>query len=138
MPWAAIKYVSSVVTLCAFVAAAIVVALKNRADSQVKQIETASKSDRPKVINDLNEFFPVATEGLDEDSKKEVILQQIKERSRRYLVNAIVIVLFGLMAGGLTALSVAKGTNQEKTDPCKDLPFDQRPISCLDNGKEGK
>jgi len=106
--------------------------------SDIKQIETASKSDRPKVMNDLNEFFPVATEGLDEDSKKEVILQQIKERSRRYMVNAIVIVLFGLMAGGLTALSVAKGTNQEKTDPCKDLPFDQRPISCLDNGKEGK
>src|SRR5689334_3549171 len=101
MPWAAIKYVSSVVTLCAFVAAAIVVALKNRADSQLKQIETASKIDRPRVINDLNEFFPVATEGLDDDSKKEVILQQIKERSQRYLVNAIVIVLFGLMAGGL-------------------------------------
>jgi hypothetical protein len=106
----------------------------------LKQIETASKSDRPKVINDLNEFFHVDAEGLDEDSKREVILQQIRERSRRYLINAIVIVLFGFMAGGLTALSVAKGTSQEKTktDPCKDLPFDQRPISCLGDGKEGK
>jgi hypothetical protein len=26
----------------------------------------------------------------------------------------------------------------DETDPCKDLPFDQRSISCLDNGKGGK
>jgi hypothetical protein len=157
MPWEAIKYVSSALTLCAFVAAAIVVTLKNRADNQLKLVEAASEIDRPKVINDLKEFFPVDTEGLDEASKENVILEQIKERSRRYLINAVVIVLFGVMALGLAIFAIDKqatvippnkpGQQQWQTvegefsgqfNNVWDVRFDGKPFSCAPSPNYGQ
>src|ERR1700739_3250141 len=104
MPWEAIKYVSSILTLCAFVALVVAYVLKNRSDNQLRQVESASERDRPTVINDLKEFFRIDTEGLDEATKERLILEQIRQRSRRYVINASVIVLFGFMAASLAGL----------------------------------
>ena len=94
MGWESIKYVSSGITLVAFIVAALLTAYRRKLRSREKQIELAPAEDRAQLVTAALEFFPVDTTGLSEKRKYGLALEQIRQRARRFLIIAVV---FGLV-----------------------------------------
>lgn len=91
MPWEAIKYVSSGVTLLAFIAAIVLQIYRRTLLSRERLIELAPAAERARLVKStLQEFFDVDTARMSEDHAYQLAMEQIRARSRRYLVNAFV------------------------------------------------
>src|SRR5580700_10050679 len=91
MPWEAIKYVSSGVTLVAFIAAIVLAIYRRTLLSRERLIELAPADERAQLVKStLQEFFDVKTDRLSEDHAYDLAMEQIRARSRRYLINALI------------------------------------------------
>jgi hypothetical protein len=92
VPWDAIKYVSSGLTLVAFIAAAILTGYRRSLLSRERLINLTPAGQRAQLVKStLKEYFDVNTENLTEEHAYDLALQQIHARSRRYLINALVV-----------------------------------------------
>ena len=63
MPWDALKYVGSGLTLAAFVVAAIAWLLKSKSEEKERLIDLAKDDERAGLVRDALEFFSVDTAG---------------------------------------------------------------------------
>lgn len=109
MPWEAIKYVSSGVTLLAFIAAIVFAIYRRSLLSRERLIELAPAAERARLVKStLHEFFDVDTNSLSEDHAYQLALEQIHARSRRYLINAVVVLA---IFAGSAAVAIASFIN---------------------------
>lgn len=107
--WQSIQYVSSGLTLVAFIVAAAAAAYKSKSRERERLIQSAKDDQRAELVRNALEFFNVDTTGLSKDQKYELALAQIQARSKRYgqttVVVCIVAVLMAVLAGSAIYLS---------------------------------
>lgn len=99
MPWQAIAYVSSGVTLIAFIIAAAAWVHRNQILKTERMIRLAPEESRAELIQNTLEFFNIDTSRLTREQKYELAIIQIRERAARFrLTAAAVIIIAGLAA----------------------------------------
>jgi hypothetical protein len=93
----AIKLVGSGLSLVAFAIAAILYAYRARLNQRAKLIQSAAEGDRLEAIATTAEFFRVDVSGLSRVQKQEIVLAQIRLRSRRDSMLAIIAILVAVL-----------------------------------------
>ena len=105
--WQGIQYVTSALSLVAFIAAAASFAIAQSSKAKARLIETANPSDRPELIRAELEFFQVDTKNLTREKQFQVAMEQIRARSRRFLITSFVVCVLGLAFLGLAAYAIS-------------------------------
>jgi hypothetical protein len=111
MPWQSIGYVTSGLTLVAFIVAAAIWAYRRTLLQKERLIRQAPESDRGRLVENALEFFDVDTSGLTKNEKYQLAVQQIKERAIRYKINAFVIVTIAFLATGVSIFALWRSSN---------------------------
>ena len=106
MPWHAIQYVSSVLTLIAFVTAAVLWGYRLRIKELSRRIEAAPEEARAALVSKTLEFFDVDTASLTKEQRYNLAILQIKARGDRYLRGLLTLIFFGVLC--LAAFVVSK------------------------------
>jgi hypothetical protein len=104
--WGAIQYVTSGLTLVAFVAAAVSWLLKSRQDSVAALIKRAAKSDLPGILDTYLRGAKIDTAGLSPDGKERIALASIGELSARYRQNTRIISTIAILVAAIASLSI--------------------------------
>ena len=127
MPWEAIKYVSSGLTLCAFIIAVVSAYLKQQNQEQRKRIEAAPAEDRALLVAKTLEGFHVDTADLSRQQQFEIVMVQIKGRNERYRLLATVVIVLALIGAGLSAYAIAedKKATEQRAKKSDDVPDTQ-------------
>jgi hypothetical protein len=107
--WEAIKFVTSGLTLVAFVAAAASWLLKSRQDSVGQLIKLANKKDLPSILDTYLRGAKIETTGLSPEGKERVALETIYALSQRYRQNTLVIGFIAMLVAAVAGLSILRG-----------------------------
>jgi len=102
--WEAIQYVSSGITLAAFIAAVIAWVIKARIESREKLISLAPGDERAKLVENALEFFHVDTAGLTKAQQHELAMEQIRARSKRFSQALVLLALTMVLAAAVTTI----------------------------------
>jgi hypothetical protein len=105
--WEAIGYVSSGVSLVAFVVAVAAWLYKSQSESKERLIQQAAEADRAELVKHTLEFFHVETKGLTKQQQAEVALEQIRARTERFRIVAIVVCFLSVVAGGVSVYAIS-------------------------------
>ena len=104
--WEAIAYVSSGLTLTAFLAAVAAWVYKNKSEEKERLLRAAPQSQRAKLVEQALESFHVDTSGLTKQQQYDLAVQQIQARSQRFRWTAIVVVLLVLIAATVAVYAI--------------------------------
>src|SRR6185295_12867024 len=102
MPWNAIAYVSSGVTLVAFIVAVLAWLYRSKILQVERTIRLAPKNKRAELVERALEFLHVETSTLTREQKYNLALRQIHERARRFLITASVVVILSCLAAAVS------------------------------------
>jgi HEAT repeat protein/Tfp pilus assembly protein PilF len=116
MPWEAIKYVGSGLTLAAFIIAAIAWLLKSKSEERERLINLANDDERAGLVRDALEFFSVDTAGLTKAQQYQLALEQIRERAQRFKIVAVVVCIIAVLGAAIAAYALARSSGQQKND----------------------
>lgn len=108
--WNAIAYVSSGVTLTAFVIATVAWFLKHRAQQQERLIKAANTKDRAALIRNALEFFHVDATELSPSQQYKLAVEQVHARAARFKTTAIVICVLAVLAAAVSIYALARST----------------------------
>ena len=108
--WEAIAYVSSGLTLTAFLAAVAAWIYKHQSEEKERLLRTAPQSKRAKLVEQALESFHVDTSGLTKEQQYDLAVQQIQARAQRFRWTAIVIVVLALIAATVAAYAIDRIT----------------------------
>jgi hypothetical protein len=96
--WNAIGFVSSGITLVAFLAA-VAASIYWRSSSRTENlIRTAQAKDRGALVKNALEFFDIDTSGLSQEQQFQIAVREINARSQRFLLTFILIVIVTVTA----------------------------------------
>lgn len=98
--WNAISYVSSAVTLLAFIAAVIAAVLRTKILQKERLIKNVPEKDRAQLVERTLEFFSIDTASLTRGQRYDLALRQINARAARFRTTAIVTVIIAVLAAG--------------------------------------
>ena len=129
--WEAIRYVSSGITLAAFLAAVIAWSYKAKVEERERLIRTAKPDQRADLVRNALEFFHVDTAGLTREQQYNVAIEQIRARGQRF---KLLIALVGFLAAitATVAIYAIAITKPQPPSPEKNkAPVPQRPVSRL-------
>jgi hypothetical protein len=104
--WRGITYVSSAITLIAFIAAVAAWMYRQNALEKVRLIRSAPADRRPDLVNRALEFFDIDTSGLTRDQQYDLAVRQIDARAARSRNAVMTILAICLIAMGTTAFAV--------------------------------
>ncbi|HEU5239118.1 MAG TPA: carboxypeptidase-like regulatory domain-containing protein [Pyrinomonadaceae bacterium] len=104
--WKAISYVSSAITLLAFLAAVAARMFSRHSRREYSLIRTANEEDRAELIKRTLEFFDVNTDQLSRDQKHDLAVRQISERAARDRRGTRVIIFIFLVASCWTGFAI--------------------------------
>ena len=116
MPWEAIKYVGSALTLAAFIIAAIAWIIKSKSEERERLIDLAKEDERADLVRDALEFFRVDTAGLTKAQQYQLALEQIRERAERFKIIAIVVCIIALLGTGVAIYALTRGGRSPPAD----------------------
>jgi len=106
--WEAIAYVSSGLTLAAFVAAVAAWILKGKSEEKANLISLADSAAKVRLVQDALEFFHVDTKFLSPKQQLEVALEQISNRAERFRIIAFLIGFLAVVAASLSAYAISQ------------------------------
>jgi hypothetical protein len=104
--WEAIGSVSSGLSLAAFLAAAIVTLLRRRLVHKEKLITSAPENERALLVQSALDSYSINTRDLTKQQRYELLLEQIKQRERRFKITASVIVILAVLFTALAAYAI--------------------------------
>lgn len=104
LPWSSIKYVTSGLTLIAFLACVVALILKNAADARRREIELAPKEKRPELISDMLRNFGVHTGNLTQAQQYNIAIQSIEFRIRRLKILSITFLSASIIGLGIASI----------------------------------
>ena len=110
-----IQNIATPFSLAAFITAAIIIAIRAQINRDRKLIETASESDRARLVERV--LGKVETESMTAGQKYRLALEDLRARSRRFLISAIVVVLLALVAAAISIVALANSKSSLKLDP---------------------
>jgi phage terminase Nu1 subunit (DNA packaging protein) len=108
--WEAIAYVSSGITLAAFIAAAISWIIKSKSEVNERLIRTAKESDRGELVRNALEFFHVETADLTKAQQFKISLEQIQARGQRFKITTAAICFLAVVAASVAAYAIRQST----------------------------
>lgn len=104
--WEAIPYVTSGLTLVAFLAAIAAWACRRVVTRQERLIRTAPDQSRAQLVRDALEFFNVDPAGLTREQQYEIALRQINARAERFRITAIVVIIVTVLGGAVSGYAI--------------------------------
>jgi len=113
--WEAIQYVTSGLTLVAFLVMVIAWTYKSKTEERERLIKTASADKRADLVRSALEFFDVDTGGLTKEHKYELALMQIHARAQRFRTTAIVVCVIALILAGVSAYAISRSSSNPST-----------------------
>jgi hypothetical protein len=117
MPWNAIAYVGSGLTLTAFIVATAAWVYRTRILERERTIRSAPEAERSLLIQQTLEFFDVDTSGLTREHKYGLALQQIHERAKRFRLTALVVIVIACLAASISAFAIWRLPTASATAP---------------------
>jgi hypothetical protein len=108
--WKAIQYVTSGITLVAFVVAAAVFLFSRSSRSKAHLVQTAHLKDRSTLVEQALKDELVNVEAVPPDERTVVILEILRTRARRHQANAIVICFAAALATAIAAYSISRSS----------------------------
>jgi hypothetical protein len=119
MPWDAIKYVGSGLTLAAFIIAVIAWILKTKSEERAKLIDLAKEDERADLVRNALEFFAVDTAGLTKTQQYQLALEQIRGRAQRFKILALVVCFVAVLGAMLAIYALKRSSDRvgETADP---------------------
>jgi tetratricopeptide (TPR) repeat protein len=108
--WKAIAYVSSGVTLIAFISAVVAWVYRNQILKTERIIRLAPEDARAGLVERALEFFSVDTSGLTRKQKYDLAIKQIHARAARFRTTATVVVIITFLAAGVTTFAIWRET----------------------------
>jgi HEAT repeat protein len=115
MPWEAIKYVGSGLTLAAFIVAAIAWILKSKSEERERLIDLAKEDERAELVRDALEFFRVDTAGLTKAQQYQLALEQIRGRSQRFKIVAVVVCIVAVLGTAIAIYALTRPESKKIT-----------------------
>ena len=115
--WESISYVSSGLTLVAFIIAAIAKVYSNRLKQKERLISLASESERTHLVANALEFFNIDTSNLTKGQQFELAKQQISNRAKRFYVTTIVVVIIAILGTALSIYAIFSSDSKKKEEP---------------------
>jgi hypothetical protein len=106
--WVAIQYVTSGLTLVAFLVAVIAWVYKSKSEERERLIQAAPEDTRPDLVHSALEFFDVNTVGLTRGQKYDLALVQIHARAQRFRTIAIVVCILAVILAGVSAYAISQ------------------------------
>ena len=104
--WTVLPYVSSGVTLFAFLAAVVALTYRHRMISKRDLIQSVPAEERFQLVKNMLEFFDVDTTRLTKQQQFEIVIQQVQNRAKRFLVSAVVVAFIAVLAATVTIVSL--------------------------------
>src|SRR5262245_27921056 len=125
--WRAITYVTSGLTLVAFIVAIAAVLVKRSLAQKERQIKLAPDNQRAELIERALEFFSVDTSNLNSNQQYRLAVEQIHARAVRFKTTALVVTILAVLTAGVTAFaiwqdkkSVSPGEDHKGVPPATD------------------
>ncbi len=112
--WEAIQYVTTGLTLVAFLVTVIAWAFKSKSEERERLIKAASEDKRADLVRSALEFFEVDTTGLTKEQKYDLALAQIHARAQRFRTTALVVCVLAVILAGVSAFAISR--NGSKPD----------------------
>ena len=106
--WESIKYVSSALTLAAFVVAAVTFLLRTLILQRVDLIERAQPKDRPALVSKALGDLDIDTKNWSEEKQHDVAIKQIQRRAERFKWIAIQVLIFMLLAAAVALFALVR------------------------------
>lgn len=113
--WEAIQYITTGLTLVAFLVTVIAWTFKSKSEERERLIKAASEDKRADLVRSALEFFDVDTAGLTKEQKYEIALAQIHARAQRFRTTAIVVCVLAVILAGISAYAISQ--NGSKPHP---------------------
>ena len=108
MPWEAIAYVSSGITLAAFLGALAAWIYSKKSEEKARLIEVAPEAERALLVQDALEFFHVDTGGLTRDQRYQLAITQIKARADRFKASLVVVIIVAILAAAVSTYAISR------------------------------
>lgn len=106
--WEAIQYVTTGLTLIAFLVSVIAWTYKSKSEERERLIKTASEDKRADLVRSALEFFDVDTVGLTKEQKYELALAQIHARAQRFRTTAVVVCVLAIVLAAVSAYAISR------------------------------
>src|SRR4051812_14788564 len=100
--WGAVQYVTSGLTLFAFVVAAALMAYRSHIQSRVHVIQNSNPEDRARILAVQAEFFNIDVTSLSKGKQAEIVVMQINAKARRFVYLVFLACFFGILLAALT------------------------------------
>jgi len=123
--WKAITYVTSGITLAAFLAAVVTLMYRRWLLQKERLIKSVPESERAALVQKTIEFFDIDTSGLSRAEKYNLALRQIEERARRFKTIATVVVIIALLGTAIAVFAMMRGTAQAISPGYVDAGFSE-------------
>jgi hypothetical protein len=114
MPWTAIAYVGSGITLAAFIVAVAAWVYRTKILERERTIRSAPDQDRAVLIERTLEFFDIETAQLTREQKYNLALHQIRERARRFRLTTIVVITIACLAAGVSVFAILRTPTEKE------------------------
>jgi hypothetical protein len=106
--WNAILYVSSGITLAAFIIAVAAWVYRLKLLEKGTLIRTAPEKDRSGLVERALEVFHVETAALTKQQRYELAIEQIRAKASRYRIAAIVVVIVAVSAAAIASFAILR------------------------------
>jgi len=124
--WDAIAYVTSGVTLAAFLAAVAAWVYRSKLRQRERLIRTAPDNVRANLVVAALEFFNVNTEKLTREQQFNLALQQIQSREVRFRTTAIVVTVIAVLTASVALFAIYREkalVGKQLTPACTGVAF---------------
>ncbi len=131
--WTAISYVSSGVTLVAFLAAVAAWLYRRKMVQMERMIGSAAEADRAQLVANALEVFHVDASGLTKAQQYQLALEQVRGRQERYRLFVYLIIVVAILAAGVAVFAiVGESGSQDGRGSSSDMQDIQELIRRLD------
>jgi len=94
--------------LAAFIVAAIAWILKSKSEERERLIDLAKEDERADLVRDALEFFSVDTAGLTKAQQYQLALEQIRARSQRFKIVAVIVCIIAVLGAVVAAYAISR------------------------------
>src|SRR5918911_1154592 len=115
--WEAIKYVSSGITLVAFIIAIAAWIYRTKILERERTIRLAPENERRVLVERTLEFFSIDTAGLSRQQKYNLAIKQIQARAARFRLVAFVIIIIAFLTTGVSIFAIWRVPESPKPKP---------------------
>lgn len=116
MPWSAIAYVTSGLTLIAFVVAIAAWVQRNNILGTERRIRLAPPKERAQLVEQTLEFFKIDTTLLTKEQQYDLAIRQIEARAQRFRIIAGVVSVLFVVTAAVAIFAIARQTDIRKKE----------------------